>query len=1152
MIRINIDGKEVTGFKGQTILDIARENGIEIPTLCYDDRVKIYGACGLCVVETEGNPKLLRACATEISPGMVVFTDTPRVRASRKLTLELLLSDHIGDCKGPCSKACPAQTDVQGYVGLIANGQFREAVEVLKRRLPIPSSIGRVCPHPCEDACRRQLVEEPVAIANLKYFVADLDLNSNNPYVPEVKPATGKKVAVVGAGPAGLTAAYYLAMEGHAVTVYDAMPQAGGMLRYGIPEYRLPKDILQKEVDLIAQMGVTFVYNTKIGSDVTLDYLRNNNDAVFLGIGAWESSPMRCQGEDLPGVLGGIDFLREAAAFGDLKIGDTVAVVGGGNTAMDAARTAIRLGAKKVMVLYRRTRAEMPAEDIEIKEAEEEGVEFKFLVAPLEITAIDGHVNAIRMQQMKLGEADASGRRSPVPIAGAEEIIPVDTIISAIGQKVKPEGLEGIAINKWGTIDADSKTMVTNLPGVFAGGDGVTGPKIAVDAVAQGRQAAEAILQYLNGLPIVYREPYTVEQKGLTAEDFADHTKMTRVEMPHLAPVDRCHSFREVNLGLPVEAAMSEANRCLECGCLDFYECKLIRYANDYGVQPDRLEGEKRAEKLKEHHPYILRNSEKCILCGLCVRVCDEVMGVTALGLVHRGFDSIVQPEFNLPLRETDCIGCGQCVSLCPTGALMENLALKKNVPLVMKETPGVCSFCSAGCLQVVNTCSDTVVRTLPQSGEVLCRKGRFGFEAYNYDRISKPLVRRNGSLVETNWPEAIKQAAKSAQSIAARQGESSLALFVSPAYSLEEAGGVIELAQKGLGTNNLSSFTPNAAAASHRVLGTIAGRSFEELESTDMIIMVGSFNENQIPAVKIKKAVGAGAKLVVIANESTLVDNIAAVKIEAHNGNAILKQTLAAVINNGLAAESFLEAQVDGYEELKQALASVAISDEADAVAQMYGKARKAIIVADGHTVTDAGVEILADLVAVTGRVDSVRNGLIVVTPGSNQTGLLALGANSDNDEMIRSIKDGTLKGIFIWGEDPVGAGRLTPEDFKHLELTVIVTPFMTKTAELADVVIPGSTPMETAGTYVGADGKSRRFNRLTPPAAGFENGDIIKMLADAMKVKLIGNKPASPDTAAKIKLSLPQDVELFTRNAICDPALVKLRHKLSQEELK
>ena len=382
-IKVTIDGKELIAKKGQTILQIARDNNIEIPTLCYIDEVKAYGACGLCVVEAENIPKLLRACATIASDGMVIKTDTPRVRQSRKIALELLISDHTGDCKGPCSLNCPAGTDCQGYVKLIAEGKFREAVELVKDRVPLPASIGRVCPHPCETACRRKLVEEPISIAFLKSFAADEDLKSDNKFMPEVKKASGKTVAVIGGGPAGLTAAYFLAVKGHKVKIYDAMPKMGGMLRYGIPQYRLPKEVLDAEIASIEELGVEMKNNVKIGNDITLDEIRKSHDAVIVAIGAWTSSSMGVEGEGLDGVLGGIDFLRSVAMKNPVDIGKKVAVIGGGNTAMDACRSAVRLGAEEVYVIYRRTRAEMPAEKVEIDEAEEEGVIYKFLCLSL-------------------------------------------------------------------------------------------------------------------------------------------------------------------------------------------------------------------------------------------------------------------------------------------------------------------------------------------------------------------------------------------------------------------------------------------------------------------------------------------------------------------------------------------------------------------------------------------------------------------------------------------------------------------------------------------------------------------------------------------------------------------------------------------------
>lgn len=671
VINITIDGKKVSGNAGDTILKIASANGIEIPTLCFAENVKLYGACGVCVVEAEGMPKLMRACATVASDGMVIHTDTPRVKQSRKIAFELLMSDHEGDCQGPCKLNCPAGTSCQEYVKQIALGNEKEAVKIIKDKLPLPSSIGRICPHPCEKACRRKMVEEPISIAHLKYYASDIDLFSNEKYMPELEAETGKKVAIIGGGPGGLTAAYFLRKHGHDVTVYDAMPKMGGMLRYGIPEYRLPKAILDKEIESIAEMGVKMVNNTKIGKDITFDELKSKFDATVIAIGAWKSTKIGCVGEEADGVFGGIDFLREVALGNKPAIGKNVMVVGGGNTAMDACRTAVRLGAENVYVVYRRTRAEMPAEDIEYAEACEEGVQFKFLCNPDEIISENGKVNAVKLQIMELGEPDASGRRSPVPVAGKFETVEVNSVIAAIGQKVNVGGFDEIELNARGIIAADEHSFRTSVDGVFAIGDATNrGASIAIAAIGEANKAAEVINGYLAGNEVPYVAPY-VSKTEPTPEKFADREKIPRVKMPTRPAEERKHDFKEVNLGLTREQAMKEAKRCLECGCHDYADCKLIRYANMVeGLDPTRLCGAVHNSFKEEKLVVIERNQGKCILCGLCVRVCDEVEGKGILGLVDRGFKTVIKPEFNKPETIADCINCKKCAEMCPTGAL--------------------------------------------------------------------------------------------------------------------------------------------------------------------------------------------------------------------------------------------------------------------------------------------------------------------------------------------------------------------------------------------------------------------------------------------------------------------------------------------------
>ncbi len=756
LVQIDLNGRNLMVSPEKTILEVAGEQGIEIPTLCHDPRLEPYGSCWVCVVRVEGAKGFVPACSTKVRQGMRVVTDGADIRAARRMALELLLSGHHGDCKAPCTQACPAGIDVQGYVGLIANGRYAEALRLIKENNPFPAVCGRVCPRPCEEACRRNLVDEPVGIDWLKRFVADLDLFAPKGYDPVLAPRGRGKAAVVGGGPAGLSAAYYLARQGVAVTVFEAEEKAGGMLRYGIPDYRLPQDALDREIQAVLRLGVTLKTGVRLGRDVQLEGLRREYDAVVLALGAWKGRAMRIQGEDHPAVLPGIAFLKDAALGKKVPLGRRVAVIGGGNTAIDAARVSLRMGAREVGLFYRRTEKEMPASAMEIHEAEEEGVRITYLVAPVGIEQngqADGHgLKSIRLIRMELGEPDASGRRRPVEVPGSEFEVPVDNIITAIGQYSDTRILESAAglVDEKGNLVCTAETGETRLPGVFAAGDVVTGPDIAIRAIAGGRRAAASVLAWLEGRRPQPRPEFLLHKEDfgeVKAEDFQGKPKIPREKMKVLEPQTRAVSFAEIEQGLTEEQARREAARCLECGCQDVHECRLKSLSQEHEAVATRFLGEVQRHPIDSSHPFIERDPAKCILCGRCIRICLEVQGIGVLGYIYRGFKSVVAPAFDTPLADDPlCIGCGQCISTCPVGALTEKQRDQKPVPLAERVEEGYCALCSVVCpveyrthgslpLRVKERFADgngATVASTPAAaaaaafGGTLCRKGRF------------------------------------------------------------------------------------------------------------------------------------------------------------------------------------------------------------------------------------------------------------------------------------------------------------------------------------------------------------------------------------------------------------------------------------------
>jgi formate dehydrogenase (NADP+) beta subunit len=554
----------------------------------------LYGGQRLCEIGCLGQGDCVKAClfgAIQIgSEGYPVVDENKCVgcgscaRACPKDILEvktpserILHFNRADECLAPCRQTCPAEINIPLYIAQIRGGDYEGAVNTIRERNPLLLSCGRVCPHPCETNCRRGIEDEPVSINQLKRFVADYEMNSGKRFPVSVAGSTNRRVAVVGGGPAGLSCAFFLRRLGHEVTIFEAMPKLGGMLRYGIPEYRLPKKVLDWEIEGIINLGIKARTNVVFGLDLDLTSLVSADfDAVFLGIGAWKDSLLRVEGEDKKGCYTGIDFLSRIGAGKTVPLGRTAVVIGGGNTAIDCVRTLIRLGVEKVTIVYRRTRSEMPANEVEIEAAEHEGAEFLFLSAPVSVKGDEeGKVTHLEYLKMELGEPDGSGRRRPVPVKGSETLLQTEMIITAIGQSPDfsftertQSRLAQLKTTRWSTVDVDPKTLQSNIPYVFAAGDAATGPSLVVEAIGGGRRAARSIHQFLMSEEVT-GQPGELMKK-LIPETLFDQVegieRKPRSRMVELPVQERIRSFIEVDQVLTEDAALVESRRCLFCG----------------------------------------------------------------------------------------------------------------------------------------------------------------------------------------------------------------------------------------------------------------------------------------------------------------------------------------------------------------------------------------------------------------------------------------------------------------------------------------------------------------------------------------------------------------------------------------------------------
>lgn len=1163
-LNVILNGKRVIGYKGETILHLAERNGVNIPTLCHDPRLEPYTSCFLCVVDVKGGKGHQPSCSTEISEGMEIETENADVRKSRRTALELMLSNHYADCVAPCSQTCPAGVDVQAYISLIDKGQYSEAIKVIKQTNPLPAICGRVCVRPCEDECRRNLLGEgaPVGIDYLKRFAADYDLQSPDKYIPDVKPATGKKVAIIGGGPGGLSAAHFMQIQGHQADIYEAAPKAGGWLRYGIPEYRLPNDILDQEIKNITDLGANLYTGKKLGENLSYADLKEKYDATILTIGSQRGTLIGCEGDDANNVFSGIDFLRNMEMTGQKHdfSGKTVAVVGGGNTAMDCCRTAVRCNADKVYVIYRRAEEQMPANPIEIHESKLEGVEYMLLTNPKKVNKDEnGNLKSVTLLKMELGEPDKSGRRRPIPIEGSEFDLGVDYILAAIGQKTDVNFIDNInkasengqlELNRWGDIDADPKTLQTGIPSVFAAGDGVTGPATIIEAIAQAQIATNSAMQYLEGAKTIeppkkefisrkenFREQKPEEYQGR-------YPGQKREEMPTL-PENKRLNFKEVELGYNSEdVALHEAQRCLECGCSEYYDCELKKFATEYQADQKQFAGDYSEYKVDFRHPYIEIDNNKCILCARCVRMCDEVVGANALGMINRGFQTYVAPTMGDALQDTSCENCGMCIEACPTGAITENVPFKPG-PVETTRLQTVDVYGSEGFdinLRYRNGFFYGAESTVSENNTqpFISPQAKFGYKYLNAsDRLKAPMMKTSDGWEEISFKEAFNRIRDKCSRVKPKQN----AVFAGARLTNEEMYLLQKWARAALQTNNVASFHYLGRGDGYADISRY-NVPFKQINQAQKIVVFGTdlSDDHPVVAYMVNEARKKGAVVEYVTNQQTgpmrkKADKVYEIGSLYYFAKSLNHYILTSGMENGL----YIRDEVEDFEEYKQSLlgqdfdelytkAAPCCMDHFADFARSYNETQNTVLIFSEKQVSANTALELRNLAMITGKLGKTASGLVALKEKNNSQGLFDMGIGADkavghvsihdknvveklkeiwgvnhvpnnSSDMLEQLQNGTIKNLFVFGEDPVGCAvdrQYAEKLIQGADFMVVQDVFMSETAKQADLVLPASTHLETEGSFTNTQKHIRSFDRQLEAASG---KNTVQQLVDILE---------------------------------------------------